>query len=102
MTEPMARDLPGLVAAYRRRIAELGVTHETVDALSGLPAGYTGKLMCGMKNPGPIAIAALCSALAIGFVPVVDEDQAARVRDRWAPRKRPLYGTAAPDPAVKV
>ena len=93
----MARDIPGFLAAFRRRIRELGITHETVDHLAGLPSGCTSKLMCDppMKNPGPIAIKALCGALAIGFVPVVDEDQAARVRARWTPRKRPLYGEDA-------
>ena len=102
MTEVMIRDVPGFVEAFRRRIRELGITLETVDHLAGLPSNYTAKVLCGMKRPGPIAIQALCAALAIGFVPVVDEDQAARVRDRWAPRKRPLYGKAAADPDAEV
>ena len=83
------RDMPGIVEVFRDRIRALGITHATVDALSGLPDGYTGKLLCGMKQPGPIAIQALCGALAIAFVPVIDESQVARVRSRWAPRKRP-------------
>ena len=49
--------------------------------------------MCGMKRPGPIAIQAMCGALAIGFVPVIDETQAERMRDRWEPRKRPVFDT---------
>jgi hypothetical protein len=95
MTEIMIRDVAGFVAAFKRRIRELSITFETVDHLSGLPSGYTAKVMCGMKRPGPIAIQALCAALAIGFVPVVDEEQAARVKDRWTARKRPLFGEDA-------
>jgi len=90
----MVRDIPGMIEVFRARIRELGITHSTVDALSGLPDGYCSKLMCGMKQPGPIAINALCGALAIGFVPVVDEHQQARIRDRWVPRKRPLFETS--------
>ena len=94
MTETV-RDMAGMVEVFRARIRELGITHETVDAISGMPAGYTSKLMCGMRRLGPIAVQALCGALALGFVPVVDEDQAAKVQGRWEPRKRPLYPTRA-------
>jgi hypothetical protein len=87
----LIRDMPGMVEVFRDRIRELQITHATVDALSGLPDGYCSKLMCGMKRPGPIAIQAMCGALAIGFVPVIDESQADRMRDRWEPRKRPVY-----------
>lgn len=95
--QKLVRNIPGIVDVFRARILELGLTHATVDALSGLPDGYCSKLMCGMKRPGPIAIDALCGALAIGFVPVVDETQQALVRDRWVPRKRPLFGPVEPD-----
>ena len=79
-----------MVEVFRARIRELGITYETVDELAGLPQNYTSKIMCSMKMPGKIALEALCGALAIGFVPVVDEDQAARLKDRWIPRKRRL------------
>ena len=95
--QKMVRDMPGMIEVFRARIQELGLTHATVDSLSGLPDGYCGKLMCGMRRPGPIAIDALCGALAIGFVPVVDENQQALIRDRWVPRKRPLFGPADPE-----
>ena len=91
--------MPGIVEVFKARIRELGITHQTVDALAGLPDGYVSKIMCGMKNPGPIAIQALCGALAIGFIPVVDLDQQARVRDRWVQRKRPLCNV---DPSAEV
>ena len=92
----MVRDIPGMIEVFRARILQLGLTHATVDSLSGLPDGYCSKLMCGMKRPGPIAIDALCGALAIGFVPVVDERQQELVRDRWVLRKRPLFGNSEP------
>lgn len=95
MTEPV-RNMAGMIEAFRARIRVLGLTFETVDHVAGLAPGYTAKLMCGMKRPGPVAIQALCGALAIGFVPVVDEEQAAKVQARWAPRKRPLFDPGAP------
>jgi hypothetical protein len=94
MTEPV-RDMAGMIEVFRGRIRELGLTYATVDGLAGLPDGYCAKLMCGMRKLGPITIQALCGALAIGFVPVVDDEQAAKVQGRWEPRKRPVFPTRA-------
>jgi hypothetical protein len=90
MTE-VVRNMADIVEVFRARIRQLGVTYETVDEIAGLPDRYTAKLMTvpAMKRPGPIAIQAICGALAIKFIPAVDEDQVPRVRDRWTPRKRP-------------
>lgn len=90
MTSRLIRNMPGIVGAIRARIEELGLTYETVDAISGLPDRYTAKLMCGMRNPGAKAVDMLCGALALGFVAVVDDEQAASVSSRWVRRKRPL------------
>jgi len=48
--------------------------------------GITAKLMSGSKKPGPKSLMLIAGALAIGFVPVVDDEQVARVCDRWVPR----------------
>jgi hypothetical protein len=96
MTETV-RDMAGMVEVFRARIRELDLTFATVDGLAGLPDGYCSKLMCGMKKLGPITVQALCGALALGFVPVVDEEQAAKVQGRWESRKRPVFPTRATD-----
>lgn len=84
-----------MVQAYRDRIRELGLTHATVDAISGLPDGYTSKLMCDppMKNIGAKSRELLNGALGIGFVVAKDPEQIKRVSGRWVRRERPLRGS---------
>jgi hypothetical protein len=78
-----------MVEAYRQRIRELGITYATVDAISGLPDGYTAKLMSPkpMKGIGEKAIEGLNGALGMAFVPVVDAAQVKLVRGRWTRRR---------------
>src|SRR5258706_15819160 len=80
-----------IAAAYQARIQELQLTYATVDAISGLPDGYTAKLMAKMKGLGEKAIEGLNGALGVGFVVAVDPEQCARVKARWVERKRPFY-----------
>ncbi|OPH83036.1 hypothetical protein B2M20_08570 [Nitrobacter vulgaris] len=91
MAEVLIRSTEDLVAAWRARIRELGITHQTVDAIAGWADGYCSKLMCGMKKPGGLSISLMNAALGLGFVAVVDEIQADRVRGQWEKRKRPLF-----------
>lgn len=88
----LIRTAADIVEAYRRRIAELGIAHSTVDAISGLPDGYTSKLLAPtpMKTMSRAAIELLNGALAMGFIVAVDDEQARRVQARWLPRKRPI------------
>jgi hypothetical protein len=79
-----------IVEAYRQRIRELNITYATVDAISGLPDGYTAKLMSPkpMKGLGEKAIEGLNGALGMAFVQAVDSEQVERVKGRWVRRKR--------------
>lgn len=79
-----------LVEAYRRRIRELNITYATVDAISGLPDGYTAKLMSPepMKGLGKKAMEGLNGALAMGFTYAVDAAQVEKVKGRWTKRRR--------------
>lgn len=90
----LLRTAADIVEAYRRRVAELGLTHATVDAISGLPDGYTSKLLAPtpMKTMSRKAIELLNGALGMGFVVAIDEAQVKRVEKRWVKRKRPYYG----------
>lgn len=90
MPDPMIRDVDDMVKAWRARIHEIGVTHQTVDFIAGWADGYCSKLLCGMRKPGPQTIALMNAALAIGFRPLVDEEQMVRVQGRWKQRERPL------------
>lgn len=83
-----------LLQVLRDRRDELNIAHTTIDAISGLPEGYVSKVLAPqpIRNIGPTSLRALLGALALGIVRVViveDEEQAAKVRRRWIPRKRP-------------
>lgn len=81
-----------MVEAYRQRIRDLNITFATVDAISGLPDGYTAKLMSPrpMKGLGEKAIEGLNGALGMGFAVAVDVEQVERVKGRWAKRRRAI------------
>lgn len=79
-----------LVEAYRARIRELQITHETVDAIAGWAPGWCSKIMCGMKKPGQRTRDIMNEVLGIAQVIVEDSETAARMRKRWTKRERPI------------
>ena len=85
------RDMEGIRQAVRQRRDELNISHETIDALAGLQAGYTSKLLAPIpiKNFGDMSLAAVLGALAIAIVVVEDPAQKLLVEGRWQKRKRP-------------
>jgi len=87
------RNLNRLLAVLRDRREELDVSFERLDDLAGLPARYSAKLLAPrpLKNLGPMSLAALLGALALGIVEIkIDEDaaQAAKMGHRWSKRLR--------------
>lgn len=90
MTAPI-RSMPELLDALRARRDALNVSHETIDAISGLQSGYTSKLLAPkpIKNLGPITMGPLLGALGLAIVVVEDQEQVLRVKSRWIKRKRP-------------
>jgi hypothetical protein len=81
-----------LIEAIRARRDELGITHETIDAIAGLPSGYCSKLLAPepMKRLGKISIPAMLGALGVALVLVEDTAQIGLVSPRWTKRKRAL------------
>lgn len=83
-----------LLDLIRRRRDELGITHMTIDALTGWASGYASKVL----SPEPLrglsagSLDLLMGALALGIARVEfveDPDQAERMRSRWEQRLRP-------------
>jgi hypothetical protein len=74
MTERLIRTSTDMVALFRSRALELGLTHLDVDARAGLADGYFGKIVCGMKKPGALTIERLCGALNLAFAPIITSD----------------------------
>lgn len=78
-----------MLESYRQNIYERNITYATVDAISGLPDGYTAKLMSPkpMRGLGEKAIEGLNGALGLAFIAVVDAEQVRLVRGRWTKRR---------------
>lgn len=93
-------DYPALLQAMRDRVAELGITHETLDAIAGFQSGYSGKLLCNppIKRLGPITLHMMIGALS--WVQIFRHDEYAfqHMRHRYEQRVRP----AVLAPASKI
>ncbi len=84
------RDYADLIDIVRGRVAELQITHQTLDHVAGLSDGYASKLLCEppMKCAGPRLIRALLGAVGLKLVAVVDDEALARVQSRLVKSKR--------------
>jgi hypothetical protein len=97
MTEPRqiatARDYAQLHAALRARAKELALSRETIDAISGLQSGYTGKLLAPVpiKGLGPASLGPILGALGVFIVLVEDVEMLERYAARQ-PKKSETFG----------
>jgi hypothetical protein len=78
-----------LLAAIRRRIEQLGLSHETVEHLAGLQSGYLSKVIA---DPPPKRMSPFTQFLilqALGLRVKLEEDQQLieKIRGRWSKRK---------------
>jgi hypothetical protein len=82
-------DYSSFLRAIRARVDELGITHETVDAVSGLQSGYTSKLLCDppIRRAGPMVLFVLIQALGMQLILAEDLVGMASLRHRLTPRK---------------
>lgn len=82
-------DYGELIAALRARRDLLRLNHETIDAVSGLQAGYTSKLMADppMKSLGLVSLGPMLGALGLRLLVVHDGKALKRVQNRLIPRK---------------
>jgi hypothetical protein len=85
-------DYDGIITALRARMAELGVTNETIGAIAGLAGGYVGKILAPsrIKNLGPLSLGLMLQSLALKLIVVEDREAAEKMRPRWAQRKKSL------------
>lgn len=105
-TIAVARHYAELVAACRKRVAELDITHAELDHLAGLQDGYASKLLCEppMKRMGPLTMFLVFEAL--GMQVAFQDDSAAldriktRLVRRMFPRRMP--GRSVHDPMIIV
>lgn len=103
---PPIRSMGELVDALRRRKDELDISNETIDAISGMQAGYCAKLLAprAPRNIGYMSLGDIMGALGIGLQVVEDAEQIQRVSGRWQKRKPqgPRFKAASSGPAKRV
>ena len=84
-----------LLDALRRRVAELGLTLETVENIAGLPVGYASKVLSDPPQKRMNAFTWFLVAQALGLRMVLEEDLelAEQMRGRWRKRhnKKPIH-----------
>jgi hypothetical protein len=95
-------DYDEMIGALRARMAELGVTNETIGAIAGLAGGYVGKLLAPsrIKNLGPMSFGVMLQSLGLKLIVVEDAKTSAKMRPQWAQRKKaaPLVAMARTPP----
>jgi hypothetical protein len=76
---PPADNYLGLVAAFRARVAELGISYETLDELAGYRARYSSKVLAEepQRHLGVMAFDAMLGALVLKIAVIPDPDRTA-------------------------
>jgi hypothetical protein len=77
-----------LIQLMQRRIADLGLTYDSVDELCGFCDKYTGKLMCGQKALSIYSFLTIARALAL--LPMFAHDQLQLTNMRHSSGWRPF------------
>jgi hypothetical protein len=100
LTQPI-RSMPELIDAIRARRDELNLSHETIDSISGMPNGYTSKLLAPkpIRGFGYESFGAVLGALGLAVTVMPDAESTKRVQNRWVKRKRPQKLPSASIPA---
>lgn len=88
-----------LIAAFRARADELKVTRETLDSVTGLQTGYSGKLLAPvpMKSLGRVSLGPMLQAMGLAIVLVEDPEALRRFAGQHAERKRTELATGKPE-----
>jgi hypothetical protein len=91
-------DYDGMIAALRERMREIGVTNETIDALTGLQSGYVGKLLAPtrIKNLGPTSFGLMLQSLGLKLIVVEDAENTKKMQPRWVKREKAAPMLAMP------
>lgn len=98
-----------LIETCRSRCDELALSRAELDRLSGLPEGYSAKLLgrdgCGQrqKRAWPISLEALLGALGLKVILIIDEQATARTlarREKPVDRSQQRFGNVSRISAV--
>ena len=94
----VASDYAAFLQAIRDRVAELNITHQTLDQISGLQEGYSSKLLCDppIRRTGPLVLFILLQALGMKLGLLEDREALEAISTRLIPRKVPRVAVRAP------
>jgi hypothetical protein len=89
-------DYPGLIAALRSWMQELGTTMESVDEVCGWQSRHVNKLLAPtmIKTLGRVSMGAVLGALGLKLIVAVDEPVLARMKRRLAQSRWPAKRVA--------
>lgn len=89
MTPVVIANYSDLVDALRARADELGATRQQIDASSGLPDGYSSKLLgpSKIRSMGVISLGPILGALGIKLIAVADDDALQRLLPNYGRRR---------------
>lgn len=102
MSEPIARitDYFSLIAAFKARIAQLGINYATVDRVAGFTDTYTSKLLAtkhrnwrsnndrvASRGLARASFDAMIGTLGVAFLMIEDPQSLAKVQKRLEKRK---------------
>jgi hypothetical protein len=79
-----------LLAVVRARVAELNISHQTLDHIAGLPSGYAGQILCEVprKRMGGLSQFLILGALGLSLEVHEDTEALERVRSRLVQRSQ--------------
>jgi hypothetical protein len=103
MSEPIrVSHYAAFLDAIRARVVQLGITHETLDAIAGLQSGYTSKILSPnkanllpgsrehpSKRMGPFIMFMVVEALGLEMALHDDAEAMKRIQTRLQQRKVP-------------
>jgi hypothetical protein len=96
-------DYLGLIAALRARADELRISRESLDHLTGLQSGYSGKLLAPVpiRMLGRISLGPMLAALGMSIVLVEDLSALRKIQSQLTKRLKPRLDASGAMPTGK-
>lgn len=81
-----------LVAAFRKRVAVMDISHESLDEISGVAPGYSGKVLAvpPIRGFGPMSFWSIAGGLGVSLALVEDPTN----KPRQIPKRRMQRGSS--------
>jgi hypothetical protein len=95
---PPADNYLGLIAAFRARVRELGISYETIDELAGWTSRYASKVLGEepLRHMGVMAFDTMLATLGLKLIAVPDPEKLEKIKNHrhFVPRKHRLRAAA--------